>query len=246
MQAAPGFAGDDLLLQRVQGSVAYSTSEKGTAVAIVATQLIPPDDYAITGAKSLASLKLPDSSIVSLGEETRVRTGAFLTGKSGPGSTIAIESGAVHFNIVHPSGGQANYTFVTPTSSVAVRGTEGMIETEGQADSISVIDGKDNDVVVTTKDGQRFHLTANRTLRLERSAHGKIHSQVYNGYRAHGFGQFHKIMEANAARRARAKALNKPHLRPNGKPPHKHPEANGKPQEKQHPHPTDKQKHNQK
>ncbi|MBV8600439.1 MAG: FecR domain-containing protein [Candidatus Eremiobacteraeota bacterium] len=194
-----------MLLQRLQGTVEYSAAADGTAVEVVGTQQIAADQYAITLVQSMAALKLPDSSVVSIGESTRVRAGEFLSAAAGPGSTIAIEGGSLHFAIKHPAGGQANYTFVTPTSTIAVRGTEGLIESQERYDSIAVIDGKENDVTVTAKDGQTYAVAPKTTLRLQRTPRGTIRPFVLAGIRSPAFRQFRPIVLANARARAQAR-----------------------------------------
>ena len=84
---------------------------------------------AVTLAQSRAQLILPDSSSIDIGATTRVRLGAFNAVDTGNPNVIVLELGALHFTIRHPAGGRANYRFVTPTSQIAVRGTDGYIVT---------------------------------------------------------------------------------------------------------------------
>jgi len=114
-------------LDRIKGSVGYAPAPDAPLHMIFGHGVIPDDVFAITKADSAAALVLPDSSIVSLGENTKVRVGAFTTGTDGPGSTIAVDGGTVRFDIRRPTGGAANYRFTTTTSNVAVRGTVGLI-----------------------------------------------------------------------------------------------------------------------
>jgi hypothetical protein len=120
-------AGPDKRLDRIKGAVGFSTAADGQLHEVFGHEVLPDDDFAITKSSSAAALVLPDSSIVSLGENTRVRVGAFATDSSGPGSTIAVDGGTVRFDIRRPAGGAANYHFTTVTSQVAVRGTVGLI-----------------------------------------------------------------------------------------------------------------------
>jgi hypothetical protein len=190
------------VLVRLQGLVEHAPAVDASPIPIVGVQQVAPDEYAITGAQSLGALKLPDSSVVSLGETTRVRAGEFLAGVNGPGSTITIEGGSLHFYIKHPEGAKANYTFVTPTAQVAVRGTEGMIESQGNFDSVAVVDGTEDDVVVTTKEGESYKVGPKKTLRLQRMRNGKVRPIMLEGIRSPGFRQFREIVIARARERA--------------------------------------------
>jgi hypothetical protein len=70
---------------------------------------------------------MPDSALVSLGENTNVQVGAFDNAAAGPGSTITLTGGSLRFDIRRPQGGVANHRFVTTTSAVGVRGTVGLM-----------------------------------------------------------------------------------------------------------------------
>src|SRR5580698_9679264 len=122
MLAAARPADDDKQLGRLKGVVGFATAPDAPLHQIVGKELIPDDDYAITGDRSAGILSLPDSSIVSIGEKTRVRVGAFNQTATGPGSTITVEQGTLRFDIRRPAGGTANYHFQTNTSQIAVRG----------------------------------------------------------------------------------------------------------------------------
>ncbi|GAC1388986.1 MAG: hypothetical protein NVSMB31_04140 [Vulcanimicrobiaceae bacterium] len=116
----------DKQLQRERGTVSYQNPD-GTAHAVSGRIVLADDALALTGRASAATLSLPDSSVVALGENTRVKVGAFNSSQNGPGSTITVEGGALKFAIRHPAGGRSNYTFQTPTSQIAVRGTDGYL-----------------------------------------------------------------------------------------------------------------------
>src|SRR5258708_26396667 len=88
---------------------------------------LPDDNFAVTRGQSAAVLALPDSSLVSLGQNTNVQVGAFDNTAAGPGSTITLKGGSLRFDIRRPQGGVANYRFVTTTSAVGVRGTLGLL-----------------------------------------------------------------------------------------------------------------------
>lgn len=121
-------AADSKQLQRVRGTIGYQTAEAGTDFKAVVGKLdLPDDDFAVTRAQSAAVVALPDSSLVSLGENTNVQVGAFNTTTAGPGSTIKVLNGSLRFDIRRPQGGVANYRFTTSTSTVGVRGTVGLL-----------------------------------------------------------------------------------------------------------------------
>jgi hypothetical protein len=120
-------ADNEKQLARVKGVIGYTPGADSPLHQIVGKELLPDDYFAVTQSNSAAQLVLADSSIVALGEKTRVRVGAFNQTTDGPGSTIAVENGTLRFDIRRPAGGTANYHFVTTTSSVAVRGTVGLI-----------------------------------------------------------------------------------------------------------------------
>jgi hypothetical protein len=121
-----GADGGDNELARVRGTVEYQLSSEPFR-AIAGSLLVPADALAVTLADSQALLRLPDSSAVDIGARARFRVGAFNALETGKPTVLALELGAIHFVIRHPTGAHANYVFVTPTSQVAVRGTEGYL-----------------------------------------------------------------------------------------------------------------------
>jgi hypothetical protein len=117
----------DKQLARVKGLVGYQVGDAGQFKAIFGRLDLPDDAYAVTKPNGQAVLRLKDSSEIDIGENTKVQVGAFNAVSSGQQNTIALNNGALHFNIRHPEGGQSNYKFVTATSQIAVRGTEGFL-----------------------------------------------------------------------------------------------------------------------
>lgn len=121
-------AGGSKQLQRVRGTVGYSTvADAGDFKQVFAKFDLPDEDFAVTRDKSAAVLALPDSSLVALGENTSVKVSAFDSAVASPGATIRVNGGTLRFDIKRPEGGAANYHFETPTSQVAVRGTIGLL-----------------------------------------------------------------------------------------------------------------------
>ena len=117
----------DNQLARVKGVVGYQTSATSEFKPIFGRLDLPDDAYAVTKPNAAAVLRLADSSEIDIGENTKVQVGAFSSVSSGNQNTIVLNGGALHFNIRHPQGGQSNYKFVTATSQIAVRGTEGFL-----------------------------------------------------------------------------------------------------------------------
>lgn len=147
-------------LQHVRGTIGYSTADTATDFKAVFGKFeLPDDDFAVTRAQSAAVVALPDSSLVSLGENTTVKVGAFDNAAAGPGSTITLNGGSLRFDIRRPQGGVANYRFLTTTSAVGVRGTVGLLSfingvtTVGcvacAADSVTVTVGSQTVTLVT-------------------------------------------------------------------------------------------------
>lgn len=116
----------DKQLQHQKGAVTY-LDPAGNSHSVSGQVVLSDDSTAITGRSSLALLAMPDSSEISLGENTRVKVGLFNDAKTGPGNKITVDGGALRFAVRHPSGAKSNYQFVTPTSQIAVRGTEGYL-----------------------------------------------------------------------------------------------------------------------
>jgi len=142
-------ADDDKQLGRLKGVVGFATAPDATLHQIFGKELIPDDDYAITGDRSAGILTLPDSSIVAIGEKTRVRVGAFNQTATGPGSTITVEQGTLRFDIHRPVGGTANYHFQTNTSQIAVRGTVGLLSVLGGNTTVACLVCAADSVTVT-------------------------------------------------------------------------------------------------
>ena len=147
-------------LQHVRGTIGWQTAADSTDFKPVFGKFdLPDDNFAITRLQSAAVLALPDSSLVSLGENTNVQVGAFDNTTAGPGSTIRLTNGSLRFDIRRPQGGVANYRFVTNTSAVGVRGTVGLmsfingVTTVGcvacAADSVTVTVGTQTVTLVT-------------------------------------------------------------------------------------------------
>lgn len=144
----PVHAAADKSLQRQRGTVTYR--DPGGVEHGVAGQIILPDDArAQTGRASMALLTLPDSSVVSLGENTDVQVGAFNAASSSRPNEITLNGGALKFAVRHPQGGKSNYRFTTPTSQIAVRGTDGYLVVGPNGTQVVCTQCEPGDVQVT-------------------------------------------------------------------------------------------------
>jgi hypothetical protein len=164
---APLHAGPaDKTLENVRGSVDYQ-------VGVAAAQTIAPQgsialddgDYAITGPISLAGITLPDSSRVLIGSTSKVQLG-FFNRPDIAHARFVIYQGTIRFDIEHPAGARADYTFATPAASIGVRGTQGDILSTAQSLQVNCYALSDAGlpIVVTFSDGRVFSVFANQGL----------------------------------------------------------------------------------
>ena len=177
-------ADGDKQLARLKGVVGFATGAEAPFHQIVGRELLPDDDFAITRDKSAALLALPDSSIVAIGEKTRVRVGAFSQTADGPGSTITVDEGTLRFDIRRPTGGAANYRFTTATSQIAVRGTVGLLSVIGGNTTVACLVCAADSVTVTVGT-QTIALAAGQVLTvsaLGAVVTGTISSTVLGGF----------------------------------------------------------------
>ena len=127
----------DNVLTNVKGQVAYEHAGTSHALPPSVRHALIDEDYAATQAASQAQVTLPDSSLVTLGADTRVQM-AFFNQTDVANAKFIIYQGKTRFEVVHPAGQQSNYVFTTPTSNVAVRGTEGDIDVEDNDLTVNV------------------------------------------------------------------------------------------------------------
>jgi hypothetical protein len=150
-------------LARVKGVVGYQVSATSDFKPIFGRLDLPDDAYAVTKPNASAVLRLGDSSEIDIGENTKVQVGAFSPASSGNLNTIALNGGALHFNIRHPQGGQSNYKFVTATSQIAVRGTEGFLIAGANGTQVVCVSCAAGDVSVQVG-SQTVSIVTNQTL----------------------------------------------------------------------------------
>jgi hypothetical protein len=166
-------------LQNQRGHVSYQRgSANARGVAQNATVVLSDRDTAITGNASLAAVTLPDSSRVLMGSDTRVQL-AFFNQAQIASAKFIVYQGKTRFRVEHPAGARANYTFTTPTASIAVRGTEGDIGVDGKNLVVNVYGLSDPKlpVVVTFSDGRKVILNAGQQL-LAQWINGRIQTTV--------------------------------------------------------------------
>jgi hypothetical protein len=153
----------DKQLARVKGVVGYQATATSDFKPIFGRLDLPDDAFAITKPNASAVLRLADSSEIDIGENTKVQVGAFNPAQSGNLNTIALNGGALHFNIRHPQGGQSNYRFVTATSQIAVRGTEGFLIAGANGTQVVCVSCAAGDVSVQVGQ-QTISVVTNQTL----------------------------------------------------------------------------------
>ena len=155
---------DNNVLRRDQGIVTYAAAGAQPR-ALEGSVEVGDTVVATTASASLATLQVLDSSEIRIGGLTTVRVGALRVAEaSHPSSgTIFLERGAVRFNVAHLGGARASYTFITPTTQLAVRGTVGYFVHGPTGDQIYCVSCDEGDVSIATT-GQSFALRSGQTL----------------------------------------------------------------------------------
>ena len=160
-------AAGDKELQNIRGDVSYQLP-KGPAHALArsASIVLNDHDIASTGNASLGALTLPDSSRITLGQDTRVRLGLFEQTESTTAKFV-IYNGKTRFSVAHPQGAKANYIFSTPVGEIAVRGTNGDISVDandGMRLNVYHLGDDNLPVTMTTIYGEHFDLHGGQKL----------------------------------------------------------------------------------
>ncbi|MGH7683296.1 MAG: sodium:solute symporter family transporter, partial [Vulcanimicrobiaceae bacterium] len=168
-------AAADKVLSNMKGSVAFEDAGKSTPIALSASAVVVDKDVAVTGSDSVGRLQLPDSSTVTLASQTRVQL-AFFNQTDITSAQFVVYNGKTRFKVEHPQGGKANYTFVTPTSSVAVRGTEGDIGVDGDSLTVNVYSATEP-VQVSFSSGKVVVVNAGQSL-VAKIVNGIVQTQV--------------------------------------------------------------------
>jgi hypothetical protein len=169
----------DKTLANQKGSVSFQlASGAPKPVAPNGVVALKDKDYAITGASSLAAVGLPDSSRVLVGSESKIQLG-FFSQAEGATAKFIVYNGKIRFVVQHPAGAHANYTFQTSTGTIAVRGTEGDISSDGKTLQVNVYEVCDpsTPVTVTTKDGKSTDVLPGQSF-LAQIVNGVVQEQV--------------------------------------------------------------------
>lgn len=164
---------DDVkLLTNQSGQVTYGTTNPATRhLAPHANTTLADSDWAQTGGgKSMATIRLPDSSVLTMGANSDVQMQSFNQTDIAHAKFVVV--GKVRFKVEHPAGAKADYTFQTATGQIAVRGTEGDIlalqDASGAPAGLQVnvyeLSSPKLPVQVTLKNGQVFTLSAGQSL----------------------------------------------------------------------------------
>ena len=174
-------ADDDKVLTNMKGAVSYERDGTPHTLVPKVKQLLTDDDVAVTQTDSRAQVTLPDSSLVTLGATTRVQL-AFFNQTDIANAKFIVYQGKTRFQVAHPQGGKANYTFQTPTTQIAVRGTEGDISVDHDTITVNVYNSSTPDGVQVTftkgdKAGTTVKVLAGQSL-VANLVNGIIQSQV--------------------------------------------------------------------
>jgi hypothetical protein len=153
-------------LARVKGDVSYALPAAAAAARPLTGSIDLPDDArAITGFRAAAQLRLPDSSVVEIGDNTDARIAAFHQGTTP--NAIEVRHGALRFTIRHPAGVRSNYVFSTPTSQYAVRGTLAYLVSGPNGDQLYCVDCAPGDVAAVAA-GETYSVLSGQTLNVRR------------------------------------------------------------------------------
>ncbi len=168
------------LLENRHGSVSYQRAgARAVPLAERANVNLSDGDEAITGARSLGAVTLPDSTQILIGASTRVRL-AFFNQAEETSAKFIVKDGRIRFAVHHPHGAKANYLFSTPTSQIAVRGTQGDIEVDESGTlhlNVYELGNPNLPVVVTTTGGKRYRVAAGQGL-VAQVVNGVVQVQV--------------------------------------------------------------------
>jgi hypothetical protein len=157
-------ADTDKTLQNVKGSVTYGAGTPTKTLGVKSSTTLNDQDSAATGADSLATITLPDSSQIVMASNSSVRVDQFNMSDIAHAKFTVI--GKMRFTVNHPQGAKADYTFSTATGQIAVRGTVGDISANptGLQVNVYAVSNPALPVQVTLANGQVFSLAAGQSL----------------------------------------------------------------------------------
>lgn len=141
-------------LQRVRGTVGYQNHADGSDfTAVTGAYDLPDNLFAVTRAQSAAVLGMPDSSLISLGENTTAFVGPFYEGGS-PRLSLALDDGALRFDVRSASDGTGSYQIVTNNSLTEVRAGIGLVAAVEGVTMVGCLSCASGDVTVTVANAQ--------------------------------------------------------------------------------------------
>jgi len=168
------------VLENKHGSVAFRRAgARAVELAERASVSLNDRDTAITGSKSLGAVTLPDSTQILIGSSTRIQL-AFFNQAETTSAKFILKDGRIRFAVHHPKGAKANYLFVTPTSQIAVRGTQGDVEVDPNGTlhlNVYELGNPNLPVVVTTSGGKSYEVAAGQGL-VARFINGQLQVEV--------------------------------------------------------------------
>ncbi|MGR4064952.1 MAG: FecR domain-containing protein [Vulcanimicrobiaceae bacterium] len=177
----PAGAAADKTLENLKGNVSYQITATAASqpIAPQATISLADNAFAVTGPNSMGAIGLPDSSRVLVGQSSRVQLVSFTQTNTNNASFVLVPPSRTRFEVQHPSGAHANYTFQTPLGQIAVRGTVGDIYGSTNELQVNVYDVSDPTlpVVVTMNDGKVYILGKGDVLDATLGAAGVIQVQ---------------------------------------------------------------------
>jgi len=177
--AAPARSADPKLLQNMKGNVSYQTGAAAAKPLGPSARIALQDkDTAITGDDSLGQVLLPDTTKITMGADTKVQL-EFFNQAATTSASFIVYNGKMRFDVQHPNGAVASYTFKTPSAQIAVRGTEGDIGVSGDELDLNVyhLGNPDNPVEVTTSDGKTLKILGGQSL-VAKIVNGIVQAEV--------------------------------------------------------------------
>jgi hypothetical protein len=192
----------DKELAVVRGDVSYRITEGAAPKRIAGSQVLPDGAFATTAFKAAAEVRMPDSSIIQIGDNTNVQIGAFRPDGAN-GTVINLKTGALRFTIVHPAGKQSNYTFKTSTSQLAVRGTLAYLIVGPRGTQLYCVECGPGDISMTTS-VDTYSVVSGQTLNIRTVGSKAFDADIQSNVRInnpaidqflHGYSPFGEPME---------------------------------------------------
>ncbi|MCR5267535.1 MAG: FecR family protein [Lachnospiraceae bacterium] len=119
---------------RLEGTV--SLEESGKSKTVKENLRLKSGDALSTAVKSLVSIGLDDTKIVTLNENSRAEFN-----QSGRELDLSLTAGSLYFDVSEPLTEEESFDIRTSTMVVGIRGTSGLVSVEGTNESLIVTDG---------------------------------------------------------------------------------------------------------